>query len=167
MKPMVRLTLKDSCEFTGEIHRIAGRNLIVSGLLVFPDGVVSNLVNAAIVVDAIEEIIAADELEAAMIELARNYQPPEATRPEIRPPPRWLVKFRINLPSDHVNARVFFSVKTPGGQTIAEAAELNLENKTAIVELPAPPTGGYITYERKGRRYRRSLEIVSAEEARI
>ena len=164
---MVKFILKDESEFTGEVNRIAGRSLIVTGLLVFSDGVVSNLMNAAIAVDAIEEIIAADELEAAMIELARNYQPPEATKPETRPPPRWLVKFRINLPSDHVNARAFFSVKTPGGQAIAEATKLNLENKTAIVELPAPPTGGYITYERKGRRCRRSLEIVSAEEVRI
>ncbi|MEM2189654.1 MAG: hypothetical protein QXG35_10055 [Nitrososphaerota archaeon] len=162
---MVKFILKDESEFTGEVNRIAGRSLIVTGLLVFSDGVVSNLMNAAIAVDAIEEIIAADELEAAMIELARNYQPPEATRPEIRPPPRWLVKFRINLPSDHVNARAFFSVKTPGGQAIAEATKLNLENKTAIVELPAPPTGGYITYERKGRRYKRNLEMTSVQEA--
>ena len=79
---MVKFILKDESEFTGEVNRIAGRSLIVTGLLVFPDGVVSNLMNAAIAVDAIEEIIAADELEAAMIELARNYQPPEATRHE-------------------------------------------------------------------------------------
>ena len=165
---MVKFILKDGSEFTGEIHRPAGKMLIVSGLLIFSDGVVSNLIHAALNVDEIEEVVSADQLENTMIELARDYQPPEATRPEIRPPPRWLVRFKNpNLPSDHVNARAFFSVRTPGGQAIAEGMELNLKNKTAIVELPAPPTGGYITYERRGRRCRRSLEIVSAEEARI
>ena len=162
---MVKVILENGCEFTGEIHRPAGKMLIVSGLLTFPDGVVSNLVNAAIAVDAIEEIIAADELEAAMIELARNYQSPEDTKPETRPPPRWLVRFKPpRLPAGYTNPRAVFVAKTPWGEAQAEATTLNLTTGEATVELSTQPSRGYIEYERGGRTFRRNIEIISIEE---
>ncbi|MEM2189736.1 MAG: hypothetical protein QXG35_10480 [Nitrososphaerota archaeon] len=163
---MVKFILKDGSEFTGEIHRPAGKMLIVSGLLIFSDGVVSNLIHAALNVDEIEEVVSADQLENTMIELARDYQPPEATRPEIRPPPRWLVRFKPpRLPAGYTNPRAVFMAKTPWGEAQAEATTLNLTAGEATVELSAQPLCGYITYERGGRRYKRNLEMTSVQEA--
>ena len=162
---MVKFILKDGSEFTGEIHRPAGKMLIVSGLLIFSDGVVSNLIHAALNVDEIEEVVSADQLENTMIELARDYQPPEATRPEIRPPPRWLVRFKPpRLPAGYTNPRAVFVAKTPWGEAQGEATTLNLATGEATVELSTQPSRGYIEYERGGRTFRRNIEIISIEE---
>ncbi|MEM1977266.1 MAG: hypothetical protein QXX29_05150, partial [Nitrososphaerota archaeon] len=143
---MVRLIIRNG-EFSGEIARVCGQHLVVNGLLVDDNGVISDLRSAFIHISEVKEILEADDLEMELIISAREYQSPETTsKPETRPP-RWLVRFKPpRLPAGYTNPRAVFMAKTPWGEAQAEATTLNLTAGEATVELSAQPLCGYITY---------------------
>jgi len=161
---MVRLIIRNG-EFAGEIARVCGQHLVVNGLLVDDNGVISDLRSAFIHISEVKEILEADDLEMELIISAREYQSPETTlKPETRPP-RWLVKFKpLRLPAGYTNPRAVFVAKTPWDEAQAETTTLNLTTGEATVELSTQPSRGYIEYERGGRTFRRNIEIISIEE---
>lgn len=162
---MARFILNDGSEFAGAIIRPVGKRILVEGLITWPDGSVSDLRGFMLDAKAIEELVEVTPLEEKMIEMARDYQPEETVKPEPPKPPRWHVTFKpVKIPAAASNIEVIFAASLPRKERAeAKAVNVDLEKGEAIVQLPANPLEGYLSYEYRGRRIKRALEIRRAE----
>jgi len=151
---MVHLVLKNGARFRGEILRTAGRNLIISGHLIYPDGVVSYVENYFLCVEEIEKIFEITPYEEEILIYIEEFYGMQ------KKPTKWRVMFELpKLPKNIIKPRIFFEVYSPQ-KTIVEGVDLDLESNTCFVEAENAPVDGWITYRYKQKEYRRNLTII-------